>query len=217
MPSVLRRWVAREGHAAALRQALMRVHETDISKNPHMMEWMVYRERFLGAEFIGLAVYDDEAALVTEARQRTVATLDAISTAHATFSTPSLRCDVISEFLAVPHTGVYGIAGLFTGDRARATEVSLRLKELAAELVDRFHPTRMLVVQIRDTPETFFVLGDANDRIDVDRYLQSSLYAHHRARLAPLVAAPTRWFAIDPVWRFFRRLAAAPIDRAEGR
>jgi hypothetical protein len=210
MPSVLRRWVAREGHEAALRQALLVVHETDTRKNPQAMESLLYRERFLGAEFVGLVIYDDEAALATEARQRTLAKLDQIAAVHATFHTPSLRCDVTSEFITVPHTGAYGIAGLFTGQRGLANELALHLKELATELVERFHPTRMLVVQVREAPETVFVLGDSDDRIDVDRYLQSSLHEQHRRRLAPLVAAPTRWFAIDPVWRYFRRLDAAP-------
>jgi hypothetical protein len=216
MPSVLRRYVAREGHEATLRQALLRVHETDTRKNPQVMESMLYRERFLGAEFVGLVIYDDEAALATEARQRTVAKLDQIAAAHTTFHTPSLRCDFISEFLTVPHTGAYGIAGLFTGQRVFANELALQLSELASDLVERFRPTRMLVVQVRDAPETFLVLGDSDHRIDVDRYLQSSLHEEHRKRFAPLAAAPTRWFAIDPVWRYFRRLGAAPAPDAGG-
>ena len=68
----------------------------------------------------------------------------------------------------------------------------------------------------RDAPETLFVLGDSDDRIDVDRYLQSTLHAQHLRRLAPLVAAPTRWFAIDPVWRYFRRLDAAAFPGVDG-
>ena len=40
-----------------LRQELLLVHETYTRKSPHVVESLMYREHFLGAEFIGLIVY----------------------------------------------------------------------------------------------------------------------------------------------------------------
>src|SRR5947208_16090505 len=70
MPSFLRRWVALEGHEAALRQELLLVHETYTRKSPHVVESLMYREHFLGAEFIGLIVYGDDAGLERSEERR---------------------------------------------------------------------------------------------------------------------------------------------------
>ena len=70
MPTFLRRWVALESHEAALRQELSFIHQTYTRKSPHVMESLMYREHFLGAEFIGLVVYA-EAGLETRSPRRT--------------------------------------------------------------------------------------------------------------------------------------------------
>src|SRR2546430_17191667 len=110
MPSFLRRWVALEGHEAALRQELLLVHETYTRKSPHVVESLMYREHFLGAEFIGLIVYGDDAGLETVERQRALARLDAVAAAHAKFSTPALRIETLGEFPTAPHPGPSALA-----------------------------------------------------------------------------------------------------------
>ena len=109
---------------------------------------------------------------------------------------------MIDEFVIVPHAGPYGIAGLLTCQPAFAAEFTGRLKRLNAELIQRLRPTRMLVGEVVDTPGLFFILGDSNYPVDLDRYFRSSLYRQHQTTLGPLLAAPTRWFALDPVWRY---------------
>jgi hypothetical protein len=204
MPSILRRWVALEGHEAALRHELLRVHEVYTRRIPHVTESLMYREHFLGAEFIGLVVYADDAGLVTAERQLAMARLDEVAAAHAKFSTPPLRVERIDEFVRVPHAGPYGIAGLLTCQPAFAAEFARRLKGLGAELVQSLRPTRMLVGEVVDTPGVFFVLGDSNYPVDLDRYFRSSLYRQHLAALGSLLAAPARWFSLDPVWSYLR-------------
>jgi len=204
MPSFLRRWVALEGHEAALRQELLLVHETYTRKSPHVVESLMYREHFLGAEFIGLIVYGDDAGLETVERQRALARLDAVAAAHAKFSTPALRIEMLGEFTTVPHTGPYGTAGLLTCQPAFATEFAGRLRGLIDELVERLRPTRMLVGEAVDKPGLFFVLGDSSYPVDLDRYLQSSLHRQHVNAVGSLLTAPTRWFSLDPVWRYTR-------------
>ena len=109
---------------------------------------------------------------------------------------------MIDEFVIVPHAGPYGIAGLLTCQPAFAAEFTGRLKRLNAELIQRLRPTRMLVGEVVDTLGLFFILGDSNYPVDLDRYFRSSLYRQHQTTLGPLLAAPTRWFALDPVWRY---------------
>jgi len=190
MPSFLRRWVALEGHEAALRQELLLVPETYTRKSPHVVESLMYREHFLGAEFIGLIVYGDDAGLETVERQRALARLDAVAAAHAKFSTPAFRIEMLGEFTTVPHAGPYGIAGLLTCQPAFSTEFAGRLRGLIDELVERLRPTRMLV--------------GSSYPVDLDRYLQSSLHRQHVNAVGSLLTAPTRWFSLDPVWRYTR-------------
>src|SRR5438094_5221891 len=66
------------------------------------MESLMYREHFLGAEFIGLVVYA-EAGLETKERRQALARLDEVAAAHARFSTPSLRVELVAEFVTSPH------------------------------------------------------------------------------------------------------------------
>jgi len=207
VPSILRRWVALEGHESVLRQELLRAHEVYTQRLPYVTESLMYREHFLGAEFIGLVMYADDAGLGTAERQRAMARLDEVAVAHAKVSTPPLRVEMIDEFVIVPHAGPYGIAGLLTCQPPFAAEFAGRLKRLNAELVQRLRPTRMLVGEVVDTPGLFFILGDSNYPVDLDRYFRSSLYRQHQATLGPLLAAPTRWFALDPVWRYHRGAA----------
>lgn len=203
-PCFLRRWVAREGHRAALCQALRLVHETYTRRSPHVIEALMYREHFLGAEFIGFIVYDDEAGLATPERQEELALLDGLDSVHTKFSTPSLRVKMIDEFITVRRPDPYGIAGLLTCQPAFTAEFAERLKRLTAELVGRLRPARLLVGEVIDRPGLFFVLGDSHYAVDLDRYLQSALHRQHVEALGPLLVAPTRWFSLDPVWRYFR-------------
>jgi len=62
----------------------------------------------------------------------------------------------------------------------------------------------MLVGEVVDKPGQFFVLGDSSYPVDLDRYLQSSLHRQHLVALESLLVAPTRWFALDRVWRYVK-------------
>src|SRR5256712_10308922 len=139
MPAFLRRWVAREGHEAALRQELSFIHQTYTRKSPHVVESLMYREHFLGSEFIGLVVYAD-AGLETKERRQALAPLDEVAAAHARVSTPSLRVELIAQFVTSSHATPYGVAGLLTCQPAFAAEVAGRLKGLAAALAARLRP-----------------------------------------------------------------------------
>ena len=59
----------------------------------------MYREHFLGAEFIGLVVYADDAGLATTERQRAKGSTDEVAAAHAKVSTPPLRVEMIDELV----------------------------------------------------------------------------------------------------------------------
>ncbi len=111
---------------------------------------------------------------------------------------------MISEFVASRQAGPYGVAGLLNCQPAFTEEFTERLKGLAAELVERLHPTRLLVGEAVDRPGLFFVLGDSNYPVDLDRYLKSELRRQRLTALGSLLTGPTRWFALDPVWRYSR-------------
>jgi hypothetical protein len=166
----------------------------------------MYREHFLGSEFMGLVVYDD-AGLATSERQQALARLDEVAAAHARFSTPSLRVEMVAEYVTSPEATAHGVAGLLTCQPAFTAEVAGRLRGLVTEVVERLRPARMLVGEVVDKPGLFFVLGDSTYSVDLDRYLQSSLHRRHLVAVESLLVAPTRWFVLDPVWRYVRAAA----------
>src|SRR5439155_2205035 len=126
----------------------------------------------------------------------------------------SLRVELIAEFVTSSPGTPYGVAGLLTCQPAFAAEFAGRVKGLTADLVERLRPARMLVGEVVDTPGLFFVLGDSNYPVDLDRYLQSPLHRQHLVAVESLLVAPTRWFSLDPVWRYVR---AESRDAREGR
>lgn len=204
MPSYMRRWTAREGHEGVLRQELLRVHQTYAAKNPHLMESMLYREHFVAREFIGLAVYDDEAAVESRERRALLSAFDKLAAAHAETITPSHRVEMLHELVTIPTAAPNGIAALLRCQPEHVPEVTARLGAIARDIVERLSPARLLVAHATDEPGTFFVVGDSEDRVDLDRYLQSSLHRGHQAALKPFLVAPARWYSLDPVWRYFR-------------
>ncbi len=58
--------------------------------------------------------------------------------------------------------------------------------------------------------------GDSNYPGDLHRYLPSSLHRPHPAALGPLLAAPTRRFSLDPVWRYLRVSSSHTLGAEEG-
>lgn len=212
MWALFRRWVAREGRGAALHEALLLLHEAHTWRHPHVQESLIYREHFLGAEFTSLVLYD-EVGRGTPEGWHARAPLEALAALQAKYSTPWLDVEIIGTSMANPQAGAHGVVGLLTCQPALAAEFAGRLKGLTAELVERLRPARMLVGEVVDTPGRFFVLGDSNSSIDLDRYLKSSLHQHHVAALGPLLAAPTRWFALELVWRHARPQSATARDR----
>lgn len=208
MPSYMRRWAAREGHEGVLRQELLRLHQTHAPKNPHLMESMLYREHFAAREFIGLAVYDDEAAVESRERRALLSAFDKLAAAHAETITPSHRVEMLHEFVTIPRTASNGMAALLRCEPDHVPEVTARLEAIARDIVDRLAPVRFLVGHAADEPGTFFVLGDSQHRVDLDRYLQSSLHRDHQATLERFLVAPARWYSLDPVWRYFRSSGA---------
>src|SRR2546422_10901384 len=127
MPAFLRRWVALDGHEAELRQELSFIHQTYTRKSPHVMESLMYREHFLGSEFIGLVVYAD-AGLGTRERRQALARLDEVAAAHARVSTPPLRVGRIPEVVTSPPATPCGCSGLLTCRPSFPGDVTWRLQ-----------------------------------------------------------------------------------------
>lgn len=196
--------MAREGQEATLRHELIGVHERMTRGIPHLMEVLLYREHFTSRRFLSIARYDDERAVASGERREMLDALLALETAHCEAPGDSRPLELLYEFAAIPQQGRHGVVALLTASSpGTATEVGRRMAAGAGALVDRFKPTRMIVARVVDRLR-LLVMIDANDAIDIDRYLASSLRRQHMDALAPYLSAPPQWYALDPVWRYFR-------------
>jgi hypothetical protein len=206
MPAFLRRWTAKEHHESVLRQELLRVHSGfHTAENPHLIESTMYREHFSEREFLAFVLYDDEAALGSPTRQKLLAALDEVASKHAVRVTPPFRIETFFEYTAIPRTGAYGAAVMFRVRPDEIAQVKEPLSTLASEVVDRFSPSRLLLHHVIDDPGLFCVICDSEARIDLDRYLGSSLRREHRTAVGAVAIEVPNWFTLDPVWRYFRR------------
>ena len=196
--------MAREGRETTLRQELIGLHQRTARGIPHLMEVLLYREHFIGRRFLSIARYDDERAVASEERRAMLDALLALETASCEAPGDSRPLELLYEFAAIPHTGQHSVAALLTASSVgMAIEVGRRMAGGAGALVDRFKPTRLVVARVVDRLRLLVML-DANDAIDIDRYLASTLRRQHMDALAPYLAAPPQWYALDPVWRYFR-------------
>lgn len=205
MPNFLRECVAREGHEAALRQELVGLHERMARGIPHLMEVLLYREHFVSRRFLSVVRYDDERAVASAERRALLDALVGLETARCEAPGDSRPLEVLYEFATIPPRGRHSVVALLTASSpGAATEVGRRMVGGAGALVDRVKPTRLVVARVVDRLRLLVML-DADDVIDIDRYLASSLRRQHTDALAPYLAAPPQWYALDPVWRYFRR------------
>lgn len=209
MPCFVRQWMAREGHEGHLRHALVAAYEGFVSKSSHMMEGLLYREHFAGREFLGVSFFDDPDAAESPERSSLLITLDRISVEHAERDTDSLRLETLFESTTIGQTTPHGLAAVLTAAPGKAVPLTGLLVGFACEINHRLAPSRILVGRAAYTPSRFLVLLSSPTRIDLDRYLRSPLGRDQLGALRPLLAAPPRWYALDPVWYYFRRLESS--------
>jgi hypothetical protein len=205
MAYFVRRWIAQDGHESLLRAELIGAHEEHVAGDPGTMEAMVYREHFHGREFIGLVVYDDESALEGERRRALLKRFETIAAAHAEVTEGAFRADLIYEFTSIARNAPYGVAALLRCDPRRVDEFSARLRTIAAGVVEQVGAPRVLAFHLGEPPGLVLLIADASVPVDLDRYFRSSFWRGHREVLGPLIAAPPRWYLLDPIWHYFRR------------
>ncbi len=205
MPCFLRRWLAKENHESLLRRELVRLHAAYAEQHDHLVEATLYREHFAEREFLGVATYDKEDDLGSEARQALLRSFERIEQAHAEHVARSLRIETVYEYRALPQNGVYGAAVILRADADQTAVMIERLTLLASDIVERFAPSRVLIYHAIDEPGLFFTICDARGPIDLNRYLGSSLLQEHRAAVGSLLVERARWFSLDPLWHYYRR------------
>jgi hypothetical protein len=205
MPCFVRRWTAREGHEPQLGHALVDAHEAFVAKSTRLMEGLLYRERGAGREFFGVAVYDRPDAVDSPEPSGLLASLDPITGAHAERGTDSLEMDPLFDLTTIGRPSPHGLAGVLVAAPGKAVALTGLLIGLACEIQHRLALSRLLVGRAAYTRSRFFVLLSSPTRIDLDDDLRSSLGREHVGTLRPLLSAPPRWYALDPVWQYFRR------------
>jgi quinol monooxygenase YgiN len=206
VPLFLRRCAARDGQEGLLRRELIRVHEERTPRLTGLLEAAVYREHLQGREFLSLELYEDEAAAGGPARAAMLEALDETEGRHAEVAGVSIRLEVIYEYASIPQRALHSAAALLVARPEGVPRLRERLGPGVAVLAERLKPRRVIAAQGHERPELFVVVGDSEWAFDVDRYLTSGFGRRITAPLEPFLARPPRYFVLDPVWRYFRRL-----------
>ena len=207
MPLFLRRCVARDGQEAFFRQELVRAHEELAPRARGLLEIAVYREQVTGREFLTLAIYEDDTAVMAGGRKALLEAVDECERRFGEAAGISIRLDSLYEFASVPQTSVHSAAAMLICRPEHAARFRERLPVAVAGMAERLKPRRVLVAQGVERPEQFVVMGDSEQRFDVDRFLTSSFGRRHTSQLEPYLAMPPRFYLLDPVWRYFRRFS----------
>ena len=207
MPLFLRRCVARDGQEAFLRQDLIRVHEEGVPKTTGLLELAVYREHVAGREFLSLAIYEDDAAVTGSGRKALLEALDETERRYGEAPGASIRLESLYEYASVPQTSVHSAAALLVTRPEHVARFRERLGPAVGTLAERLNPRRVIAAQGVERPEQFVVMADSNQPFDVDRFLTSAFGRRHTSQMEPYLAAPPRFYLLDPVWRYFRRFS----------
>ena len=212
MPLFLRRCVARDGQEAFLRQELVRVHEDRAPKVRGLLEIAVYRENVVGREFLTLAIYEDDRAVMAGGRKSMLEGVDECERRHGEAPGISIRLDSLYEYASVPQASLHSAAVILIcrpQDLARFRE---RLPATVASIAERLTPRRVIVGQGVERPEQFVVMADSEQPFDVSRYLTSAFGRRHSIQLEPYLAEAPRYYLLDPVWRYFRRFSGGMLE-----
>jgi len=204
MPCFVRRWSARTGMESHLRQALARAHQDLFTRDDQGLESALYREHVEGREFLGLAIYDEEAAVTGATRRALLEAFALLEAAYAERPGSSLRLTTVFEFVSIGRPVVSGMAAVLRSAPASWVELSQRLKTIARQIVEALAPSRLLVGHADDDPGLLVFICDDKEEIDLPRYMGSSTRSAHLRAIAPFLIEPPRWFALDPTWRYFR-------------
>ena len=204
MPCMVRRWQARVGMESHLRQALVQAHADVFPQGGQGLESALYREHIEGREFLGLALYVDEAALESPMRRQLLETFAQLEARYADRPTSALRLTILSEYVSIGRPVVSGSAALLRCTPASAPELGERVTAIARQLVERLSPSRILTGFVDEDPGLFVFIEDTEDNVDLARYLASTLHAEHMRDYGPLLIEAPRWYSLDPTWRYFR-------------
>jgi hypothetical protein len=207
VPLFLRRCVARDGHEALLRQDLVRTHEELAPRVRGLLEVAVYREHTVGREFLSLAIYEDDAAVMAPGRKAMLEALDECERRFGEAPGVSIRLEGLYEYASVPQAALHSVAAMLICRAEHTGRMRERLPSAVASLAERLAPRRLLVGQGVEQPEQFVVMADSEQPFDVDRFLTSALGRGHTRRLERYLAMPPRFYLLDPVWRYFRRFS----------
>jgi len=207
VPLFLRRCVARDGQEAFFRQDLIRVHEEGVPRMAGLLELAVYREHGAGREFLSLAIYEDDAAVMGSGRKALLEALDETERRYGEAPGTSIRLESLYEYASVPQASTHGAAALLLARPEHVAGFRERLGPAIAALAERLNPRRVITAQGVERPEQFVVMADSHQPFDVDRFLTSAFGRRHTSQLEPYLAAPPRFYLLDPVWRYFRRFS----------
>jgi hypothetical protein len=112
VPLFLRRCAARVGREAFLRQELVRAHEELAPRARGLLEIAVYREQLVGREFLTLAIYEDDTAVMSSGRKALLEAVDECERRFAEAGGISIRLESLYEYASVPQTGVHSVAAM---------------------------------------------------------------------------------------------------------
>jgi len=207
VPLFLRRCAARAGHEALLRQELVRAHEELAPRVRGLLEIAVYREQLVGREFLTLAIYEDDTAVMSSGRKALLEAVDDCEGRFGEAAGTSIRLDSLYEYASVPQAGVHSVAAMLICRQEHVPRFRERLPAAVAAMADRLTPRRLLAAQGVERPEEFVVMADSEQRFDVDRFLTSAFGRRHTSQLEAYLAVPPRFYLLDPVWKYFRRFS----------
>jgi len=187
-----------------LRQGLVRAHQDLFTRDDQGLESALYREHVEGREFLGLAIYDDEAALESATRRALLAAFAELDAAYAVRPSHALRLTTVAEFVSIGRPVVSGMAAVLRSAPATAAELGERLQEISRQIVNAIGPSRLLVGHADDDPGLLVFICDDQETLDLPRYMGSPTRSLHMRAIAPLLVEPPRWYSLDPAWRYFR-------------
>ena len=188
-----------------MRQDLVRAHEELAPRVRGLLEIAAYREQVVGREFLTLALYEDDTAVMSVGRKALLEAVDECERRFGEAAGISIRLDSLYEYASVPQASVHSAAAMLICRPEHVARFRARLPAAVAALAERLGPRRVLVAQGVERPEQFVVMGDSEHRFDVDRFLTSAFGRRHTSQLESYLAVPARYDLLDPVWRYFRR------------
>ena len=199
---ILRLWQAVPGHAEPLATALTGLMER-LKGAPGVLEARLFQDRLTVGSFLGIGVFESEAALLWSGPQAYLAGLAGVEAAHATLPSTLHQLRTFYDYRHPQRRAEWVTVSQYRVLTEQVEAFPVAYKAFLEDLLGAWDLVAVAFGQTRHNPTAFFSVMEWARADDLARYLASDFrHVKGRARYGAMLEEEPRRFDLAPLWEY---------------